>query len=204
MKKNQYSQNDSFCTCKKCNQNKKDKLNSQSKEVLNGPNKCEMNDTIAKNNQSKWKELFPSATLLPEIGFPDKGGNGVMTLTHSLNTNDFSMSNLTINGLESKSPLANNALFSSECSGNKYLNLYEVMLPDLPGENGARSTVQIYIDTLAKSGIQVSASHYHWTGVGSPFMLAIHSYNIGMSPNEFTELTLRALEKTINVIEKRM
>ena len=78
------------------------------------------------------------------------------------------------------------------------------MLPDIPGKKGQKSTVQYYIDRLEKLGISVSASHYHWTGVGDPFMLAIHSYSQKLSPLDFTQRTLKALNETLRLIKQRM
>ena len=107
-----------------------------------------------------------------------------------------------INGLKSKSPLANNALFSTEITDGKFINLYDIMLPDIPGKCGEKSTVQFYMDALTKLNIQVAASHHHWTGL-KPFMLSIHSYNIGMCPEEFTKKTLHALKETLILIKQR-
>jgi hypothetical protein len=161
------------------------------------------------NNRSKrieqlWRLLFPDALILPIIGYPETRGNGVMTLTHTANTKHLKMHNMVINGLKSNSPLANNALYSVEIRDGRFINLYEIMLPDIPGEGGSRSTVQFYIDTLQDLGIHVSASHYHWTGSKQPFMLAIHSYSTTMSPEKFTERTLYALERALLLIKKRM
>jgi len=92
-----------------------------------------------------WKKTFPDATILPEIGFPKTAENGVMTLTHTLNSDEFCMKNLKINGMPSNSHLANNTLFSTEISKCTFLNLYESMLPDIPGHHIKKSTVQFYI-----------------------------------------------------------
>jgi hypothetical protein len=70
---------------------------------------------------------------------------------------------LKINGLPSKSPLSNNGLFSTEVRNGKYINLYEMMIPDIPGKDGERSTSQIYIDKLYKYNLDVAGVHFHWT-----------------------------------------
>lgn len=57
-----------------------------------------------------------------------------------------------INGQPSKLPLANNALYSVECSKNKFLNLYEIMIPDIPGNE---STAEIYVNALYNQGFDV-------------------------------------------------
>jgi hypothetical protein len=82
-------------------------------------------DARAKKVEAIWKCAFPDATLFPVIGLPSNA-KGVATLTHSLCDGL-----LKINGLKSKSPLSNNALYSFECTGGKWLNLYEIMLEDV-------------------------------------------------------------------------
>lgn len=163
--------------------------------------KCVMNDCLAKELEKQWKQVFPDATILPVIGYPSKG-NGVVTITHTMGDCKF----LKINGLKSKSPLSNNALFSSECSDGKYINLYEIMLPDIPGKCGEPSTVQIYVNTLQEYGLDVAGNHYHWTGakMDGYFPLAIHHQNIGMAPHEFVCRTLKALKVVKEVIQKRL
>src|SRR3982751_6209985 len=86
---------------------------------------CVVDDKLALKVQTLWQRAFSDAALLPVIGFPSNSG-GVLTLTHT----DGSGHNMRINGLPSKSPLANNALYSAECSKGRYLNLYEIMIPD--------------------------------------------------------------------------
>ena len=162
-----------------------------------------LTDCRAKKIEELWKKEFPDALILPTIGFPEVAGNCVMTLTHTLNTKCFCMDDLRVNGLRSKSILANNGFFTSEISKCQFLNIYQIQLPDIPGECGERSTVQYFIDKLTEYGIQVSASNYHLTGAGQPFILAVNSYNVGMCPEEFTCKTIKALNKTIDLIKKR-
>ncbi len=59
------------------------------------------------------------AFLLPVIGYPS---NNYGVLTHT----DGSGVMMKIDQLTSKSPLANNALYSAECSHHHYLNLYDI------------------------------------------------------------------------------
>ena len=152
-----------------------------------------MNDQLAKRIEAEWKRAFPDASIFPVIGFPSKG-NGVMTLTHSMGNQ---MPKLKINGLTSLSPLANNALFSTEVSGGKWLTLYEIMIPDIPGVNGSKSSGAVYEDALVRSGITIDGDHYHWKA-SQPFMLAIHTSAIGMHPIEFVRKTIAALNQFIS------
>jgi hypothetical protein len=116
---------------------------------------------------------------------------------------------MSINGLPSRSPLANNALYSFECSKGVYLNLYEIMLVDIPGKHGEPSTVEYYLHLLAKYGLSVSASHYHWLGAfmvpEATLIAAIHhqATNNKITPEEFSKRTIRAIKKTVALIEKR-
>jgi len=103
------------------------------------------------------------------------------------------MANLKINGLESKSPLANAALFSTECTGGKFMNLYEMMLPEgnstVPGK---KSNAQLYSEELGQRGVSVAGQHWHWWSQ-NPYVSAIHHQNIGMNPIEFSNNTVDAL-----------
>lgn len=163
---------------------------------------AQITDERALQLEQLWKELFPDALIIPVIGYPSIA-NGVMSLTHTVNTQCFKIGDIEINGLVSKSPIMNNALFSTEVSDDKYITLYEVVLPDIPGKNGNVSTVQYYIDNLQREGIKVAATHYNWTGVGDPFLLAIHSYSTTLAPECFVQKTLCVLNKTLNLINKR-
>jgi hypothetical protein len=157
-----------------------------------------MTDELAQQIEQEWKMTFPDATMLPVIGSPSNN-NGVMTLTHSMGAQ---MPKLMINGLTSLSPLANNALFSSECSQGQYLNLYEIMIPDRPGVNGRLSTGQMYTKSLMEWGVHVAGNHYHWNGM-EPFMLAIHSQNIGMDPLQFAQAHISALNEVMPLLFPR-
>jgi hypothetical protein len=150
---------------------------------------------MAEQVASVWKTLFPDAAVLPVIGYPSHG-RGVMTLTHSGNVSGLPPSPpMTINGVPSSSPLANNALYSAELTPHGYLNLYETMLPDVPGKNGAPSLGSRYKNALQAFGIEVDGDHYHWAGgeMMGHFARAIHSKNFGMHPLDFTQRQLHAL-----------
>lgn len=152
-----------------------------------------MTDEVANAVTEIWRAAFPDATLLPTIGLPSKG-NGVMTLTHTMGGPP-----MTIDGLVSRSPLANNALYSCEASGTRFLNLYEIMLPDVPGANGKPSTTQRYVAAVARLGIDVAGLHYHWPGglMSGRFPLALHTQKIGMSPFDFSKRTIQALHEAM-------
>jgi hypothetical protein len=115
--------------------------------------------------------MFTDAAVLPVIGYPSHSG-GVVTITHGM---DHKMS---INGLVSNSPLANNALYSVECTGGQFLNLYEAMIPDIPGKNGQPSTAQLYVNALRDNGLDVAGVHFHWFGAsvvpGNTLVAAVH------------------------------
>lgn len=162
-----------------------------------------LTDKEARDTFDVWQKYLPDSLILPGIGLPSQN-NGVLTLTHSYGNNKL----LSINGLTSKSPLSNNGLYSAEKSHGKTINLYEILVPDIPGENGELSTAQAYIDCLEKESLQTSAIHFHWTG-GTVYpqdkgVVAVHHYNIGLSPQEFSMRTIRALTLVNRIIEKRL
>lgn len=163
---------------------------------------CLVDDNKAKKVEAIWKAAFADATLLPVIGLPSND-NGVGTLLHSMGDGRL----LKINGLVCKSPLCNNALYTFECASGHYLNLYEIMLPDIPGKDGEESTVEIYVKLLYKYGLSVAGVHFHWWGQnlvrGNTLIAAIHHQGIDITPEEFSRATIRALKKTMKVIEKR-
>jgi len=156
---------------------------------------CEpvMTDCLAKKIECVWKEVFCDAMILPGIGYPSCN-HCVMTLTHTLGK---CMPKLKINGLTSKSPLANNALYSAEVSCGKWLNLYEVMIPDIAGDCGCKSSGEVYTEALVKLGISIEGDNYHWKGA-CPHMLAIHSKAIGMHPLDFTRKQIAALKAVMD------
>lgn len=142
-----------------------------------------------------WKKAFPDAVVSKELSSAD-----VLTLTHSMGPGHKNY----INGLLSKSPLANNALLTVECAADsagkkRWLNLYEIMIPDIPGTNGGPSTSDVYSQGLLKRGLHADGNHYHWAGMsskagpGGNFMHAIHNKGIDIDPVEFSEKVVGAL-----------
>ena len=162
---------------------------------------CIVDDTLAKDLQSIWRQSFPNATILPVIGFPSTG-NGVATLTYSMGDK------MSINGLVSNSPLANNALYSAECINNTYLNLHEIMIPDVPGRNGSPSTAEMYVNALRDYGLDVAGVHFHWWGSTvvptDRGVVAVHHQKAGMHPVEFSEKTMKAIAVAMNSLNKTM
>lgn len=144
---------------------------------------------LCKMSETEFKKIDPNATILPKIGLPSEN-KGVCTILHGMGPHAH---NLKINGLESKSPLANAALFSTECSDNKYLNLYEMMLPEGNAKTpGHKSNAELYAQDLNNQKINVAGTHWHWWA-SEPYVAAIHHQNVGMNPVEFTNKTVDAL-----------
>lgn len=160
--------------------------------------KLVVDDNTAKKLLALWGKYYPgvAAVTMPSTA------NGVFTMTHGMN-----MPLMKVNGLKSKSPLANNALFSTEVSGDSYINFYEVMIPDIPGKCGEQSTAQIYINALHERGLDVAGVHFHWTGSkvydNDHGSTAIHHQTTSdMDPYEFSKKTIKALMIVMKVIEK--
>jgi hypothetical protein len=168
--------------CSKCCCDKKD------------PCCCEpvMTDCLAKKIECVWKQAFCDAKILPEIGWPSCN-DCVMTLTHSLGK---CAQKLKINGLCSNSILANNEFYSAEVSGCKWLNLYQIQIPDIAGKCGCKSSGEVYVEALVKLGISVDGNSYNWNGT-CPHMLSIHSKAIGMDPLEFSKKQIAAIKATM-------
>lgn len=169
------------------------------------PPHCTITDEVARQVEAQWKAAFPDATLLPVIGLPSNN-KGVLTLLHTMGDGKV----LKINDLPSNSPLANGALYSAECVNGIILNLYEIMIPDIPGLNGEHSTGQIYINALHNQGLDVAGVHYHWsqsyvyrTGRKDKNVLAVHHQNFGLSPVEFSHRTIVALHTAMAAINAR-
>jgi len=159
---------------------------------------AEMNDKIANKIIALWKKYFPDVTV---VTMPSKG-DGVLTLVHGSN-----MPKMKINGLVSRSPLANSSLFSTEISRGKYINLYETMIPSIPGKNGERSTDQVYVNELYRLGLDVAGVHFHWMGAtvfsNDKGVTAVHHQNEGMDPIEFSRATIKALLKVTKLLDER-
>lgn len=156
-----------------------------------------MDDCLAKQLECMWKKSFCDATIVPCIGQPSKTC-GVLLLTHTLNKL-LNKCPPTINGLSVKSPLANNAFYSAEVSECQWVNLYEIILPDIPGKCGCKSSTEIYIEALVKLGISVEGNDSKWKGM-CPYSLSIKSKAIGMDPQSFTKKQISAIKATIEYI----
>lgn len=155
-----------------------------------------MNDQIALAVQSIWKSAFPSAALLPGIGLPSQNHQQWFILTHQVGEYPV----MFINGLQCLNPLCTNALYSSELSNNLYTNYYEIMLQDLPGNNGQLSSVQVYLQALMKNGLLINGVHFHWLGTAQPFIAIHHTSPVGMSPIGFSYATIDALKTYFSYI----
>ena len=168
--------------------------------VMNMNRPPTLDDNAAIGIVNIWRQLFPDATPLPGIGLPSQN-KGVLTLTHSagLMRGMQPMPPMTINGLPSNSPLANNALASHEVSNGRWLNLYEIMLPEIPGAGGAPSAVQRYVDGLSAQGVDVAGNHYHWSGgqMAGRFPLAIHSQSSTLDPAAFAQAHVNAIKRAL-------
>lgn len=160
-------------------------------------------DAAAMGVVQLWRQLFTDAAPLPGLGLPSQN-KGVLTITHTMAMPGMPVPlPMTINGLASRSPLANNALGSFELASGRWLNLYEIMLPEAPGANGAPSTVQRYVNALQRQGVEVAGNHYHWTGgaMMGRFPLAIHSQSSGtLDPVQFTQAQIVALREALGLM----
>ncbi|BCS82918.1 hypothetical protein QLL95_gp1205 [Cotonvirus japonicus] len=152
-----------------------------------------MDDCLARQIECLWKQEFCDAKLIPVIGIPSCSC-GVMVLTHTLGK---CISKLKINGLTSLSPLANNTFYSAEVSCCKWINLYQIQLPNIPGCNGCKSSGEIYTEALSKLGISIEGDGYKWKG-SCPSTLSIHSKAIGMDPIEFTKKQIAAIKAVLD------
>lgn len=156
-----------------------------------------MDDCLAREIECLWKKAFCDATIVPCLGQPSKTC-GVLWLTHTLGKS-LGKCPHTINGLPIRSPLVNNAQYTAEVSNCQWVNLYEIMLPDIPGKCGCKSSTEVYVEALVKLGISVEGDHYHWKGM-CPHSFAIHSKALGMDPQTFTKKQIAAIKATIEYI----
>lgn len=170
---------------------------------------CGFDDVAAESLLALWQSVFPFAQILPSIGYPSYLNAGVVTLMHD--TRMFANEEMiptTINGLQTSSPLANHALYSAECTNGTWIHLYEILLPDIPGQAGNASTVELYVRSLGDNGLHVAGVHFHWWGA-SKFandkgLIAIHHQMTGsMGPLEFSNRTISALSTALNAIASK-
>lgn len=170
------------------------------------------NATITDTQAQEILEIWQ--TLLP-------GGNAVLLLLASetegspVITHGMLMPQLRINGLLSVSPLSNNALYSWECAEaiaapnctDKILNLYEVMIPDIPAPSGGNSTAEFYANCLREHGMSVAGTHFHWWGStifqNDHLIAAIHHQSSELTASQFSVRTIECLTLTQNLIDER-
>ena len=180
------------------------------------PKVCCISSRTRKKLDKLWGSTFADAGPLEKKPLGDckeERKSNVYLLSHTLRRCDqdqwTDIFRFTINGLVVRSPLGLDSFFSSECSKGRYVNLYTVILPDIPGRNGDISTSQFYINLLAQEGLNVSGIMFNWSGADTnpPVpgrILNIRHQNIGLDPLEFSQKTLRALLPTLDLINKRV
>jgi hypothetical protein len=156
-----------------------------------------MTDCLAEEIACIWQNAFCDAQIIPKLGVPSCAC-GVMTLTHSLNQY---LCDMKINGLTIKSMVANNAFYSAEVSCGKWVNLYQITLPDIPGRDGCKSSIEIFTEILAKSCISIDSIGNSWTGV-SPASVTIRIKAICMDPCEFSKKVVCAIKAVIAAFSK--
>ena len=163
---------------------------------------CPLDDNAAQQILAVWKQVFPDTTILPS------NSSGVVTITHTLGQR------MSINGLQSKSPLANNAWYSVEYVNGKFLNLYEIMIPGVPGVNGPGSSAssslsssELYVKTLAANGLNVAGVGVNWLGATmlpkDRSVTAVHHQSASMTPLEFSRATINAIETLLRYLKHR-
>ena len=155
----------------------------------------EMTDCLAKKVECVWRKCYCNAMLLPEIGIPSCAC-GVMTLTVDVGK---CIPKIRINGLRTRSILARNAWYSAEVDNNQWVNLFSIVIPDVAGSCGCKSSGEIYTDALADMGISIDGNGYNWGG-SRPHMLSIKSKAVGMNPIEFSEKQMKAIQCVIEFL----
>jgi len=156
-----------------------------------------MDNCLAKKLEHIWRKSFCDATVIPVLGVPSDSFC-VMTLTHTMGQ---SWPQIRIDGLNIRSMLVNNAFYSAEVSNDRWVNLYQIQIPNVPGRCGSKSSGEIYTETLIKLGISIEGDGYNWKGT-NPFMLAINSKAIGMHPIEFSKKQIAAVKVVTDFINE--
>lgn len=146
-----------------------------------------VDDCLAKEILCLFKQAgFCDASL---IGLPSCN-DCVLTLTHSLGN---CLPCLKINGLPTKSIIANNAFYTAEVSNCKFLNLYQITLPDVAGSCGCKSSTEVYTEALVRLGISVDSNSSNWKTT-CPTVVTVYSKAIGMNPCEFAKKQIAAIK----------
>ena len=180
----------------KCEDKKEEKCEKKEKKCEKPKKECCVIDKCLLNElECLWKQF--SHTASADLS------KGVILLSHGLPVHF----NNTINGLAVHSPLVSHGLYSVECSEGKYVNLYEVIIPDIPGAHGHDSTGKIFTKILAKYNIFTDGDHFHWKGhqitKKQTIPDAIHVVKIDLHPVLFTKVIIKALKKVLHVIKAR-
>lgn len=166
---------------------------SHHKNCDNCFNDCKISDSYSNKLVSIWKKTFNNAIILPTIGYPTNS-NGVLTITHTIPNFHFI----------SKSFLINNALYSVECIDGKYLNMYELHVPDILVKNSCKSIIEIYVDALKNNGLDIVGIHcdkwgYHVVKDNKEIFTIRHT-KFEMDPKEFTNRTIKSLKSALKAI----
>ena len=190
-----------MCKDEKCTYCKKDKRHNkcekkEKKKHCPKKEKCEVDCKLLKELECLWKKF----TCDVDAHFE----HGVANIAHTLPLKAIN----TINGLPVKSPLTTHGLYSAECSCEKYVNLYEIIIPDIPGCHGEDSTGKIFVKILAKHGIYADGDHFHWKGhiilKEQALPDAIHVVGIDIHPVYFTKVIIKALRKVLCITKQRI
>ena len=155
---------------------------------------CAITTDLSNKVLAKFSCSFPDAYLTFKT-------SSTITVTHTIP----SWNHPKLNGVRTCSILTNNAFMTSECSDNNYLNLYQVILPDIPGSCGDDSTVEIFTKLLSKFGLS-SLSILTYFGLTTKCypLLSIHVQNYGLCPEDFACRIVKALNEVLCVVKKRM
>lgn len=179
-------------------------------------------DRITEKVLAIYQSAFPDAFIFPKIGLPSQNGQrwGLITFTA---TRKGEQPNFPAwNEYIVRSPLDNNALTSLELSQQKgeeeftWSNRFEIMLPDIPGADGALGSTEFYVTRLQDCGIDakpgkapviVNGNHYHWPS--TPITIkgkertnyAIHSSALGLDPIVFAKHQAKVLVDTLKYID---
>lgn len=162
---------------------------------------CRIDERFAYRLQQMWKRYFHDTKSSLE--------RGIFTLTSRIECEP-----LLVNGIPSKSTLVNNGIYSLEFSEGKYINLFEVPVPDLRGDFGKKdayhhcTTVQFYIDELKNQGLNVTGVSRNWNCVEDPYsshlVYNVYHKKINMDPILFCRATINSLNKVIRLINFRI
>lgn len=151
-------------------------------------------------------KLFNESGLFTKISFDQKSYQEDKVLHIGYWLKD--IPNMKIDGIATRSEFWNSYAFSSECSDGKYVNGFEVQLPDLLGEKGEPSIVQIYLKALGDNDLTPAGVHIHWSGSeiysNDHGVWGLHHQNVGMCPVKFAQRTINALHVALEVVKERV